>query len=328
VPGLVWRDTLSLSWPQWALVTAISCGSLWMTTRRRSVWVDLTWTVAALLLLVVAFWQHQIGIDVATTWNTLPTLSNTGWWSEFSTANYLKLQPPLWTWWLVTFPSYGWQQAYALGIGYLIYAVFVRKRGQNQALWLLACPLFQLMTVQPSNDWMVAGLLCFAVYSRRRWVLSAFCICCAVSLKYTAYAILPLFIWILPIPTLCACGWIMSYWFVAFRLNAFWPREQARYVMFSFSLGWIPLSLQKVTLKASSAPSMRFLGTSLWRIRHLTIPSLCGAWWYLFPWYCQRLSILTIIGISAILIGFGNIKYLSLMIPLFLLTKRNCENFS
>jgi hypothetical protein len=290
----------------------------------------LTWTVAALLLLVVAFWQHQIGIDVATTWNTLPTLSRTGWWSEFATANYLKLQPPLWTWWLLTFPSYAWQQVYAAGIGLIVYAVFVRERGRGQALWMLACPLVQIMTTQPSNDWWAVGWLCLSVTWRRRWWLSALCILCAASLKYTVYAILPFLAWSLPIPTLCAGVGIAGYWGVALRLNAFWPHEQARYLLHAFTGGGI--SYYRVRAGSSfghyrGGLFRRLANGASWRWHTLGRPFVTGVWWYLFPWYCQRLAIPVMAALLAVFIGYGNLKYLSLLLPLIAATHKKVKNF-
>lgn len=315
--GLVWKDTLTLTAPQWLCLLCVTGISLSWVTRAASVYRDALCAGLLLLSLRLTFDTVQIGIDVRTTWATLPILRGLQGDAFFSTlafVNYLKLQPPLYAWLLSRLPWYGVQQSLAIVIGAGIWACAYRCRGRHFAFALVATPLFHVMTIQPSNDWWACGCLCVGVLTAqtgKRWVGMLWC-CAACLLKYTSYLCLPFFLVLLR-------GWLVGvflfmggYWWWARHTNALWATRQAQFYLFQFTVGlWPPRPLPGLLRTVSRV--------SRWRWRTLGVGSLKANLWWLFPLYCQPLSWLVWLLFLGILLGYGNVKYGVLLFPVSLL---------
>lgn len=63
-------------------------------------------------------------------------------------------------------------------------------------------------------------------------------------------------------------------------------------------------------------PLASMLGALMWRWKHITQAALLAGTLYLFPAWCSRWSWNGIILLIIILAGYGNMKYLLLMLPM------------
>lgn len=326
MPGLVWIDKLDITCGQYAVLLVVSCSALWAYAHPSNVRTDKLWSMCLFGLLLFSFFDHPFGIDVRTTWAALPNIPRHGWLSGLGFVNYLKFQPPLWTLWLLSSPWFVVQQVISICIGFTIFSLFYDYSGRRNAFLMLACPLFMLLSVQPSNDLVVCAILCFAVVYSSKKVLSCFLLCLACSLKYTVYALLPVLLLLMPIQTIGALGFVCMYWVWALSLNSFWPQEQWSYLLHSFTFGYISYYTRVSTSIPGTVASPvtllhKITRTLSWRWETLGKTALWGSWWYLFPLYCVRVPFLVVLMWLVLLIGYGNIKYFSLCFPLFLFFK-------
>jgi len=265
----------------------------------------------------------MIGIDVRTTWHELPELSRHGWLSEYSFASVLKLQPPLWVWWLTRCPWYSLQQVISVSLGGFVVALFLKHKGVVFAFCVLACPLFQLMSVQPSNDWFACVCLCVAVYTRRSLWQSTLWALVACLLKYSAYAVVLLLSVVMPVQGVITLFCVVWYWgYILHFVDMWWPQEQFRYILQSYFLQspyvyGSPVPPHTTTIVSTC---MSFLHYGQHRIIGAVRTAFPACAWYLFPWYLRTSSLLVGVGtIGILLMGYGNIKYLILLLPLLLL---------
>ncbi len=328
--GLVWREPLLLSPIQWGTITAVSGIAIWWPSRQTSRKDDIVCAMCLMASLLWAFRGMQIGIDITTTWQQIPRLNHPGWLSELGFTNYLKLQPPLWTWWLLHAPSYPLQQIYAGSLGLIIFATFYAHAGRQAAFFLIASPLFQLMSIQPSNDWCACCALCLAVAFRRSKLISTGFICLACALKYTVYAMLPLLSFVMPLQVLFGMGFVVVYWQWALSLDMFWPHEQSKYLLHAFTFGRLGGYYVKVRNGGGNSQTMfdKFWRTFRWRWKILALPHLSGIWWYAFPIWTRPIRWLVIVGWICLMVGYGNIKYLCLLFPLMLYQYRRDERLA
>lgn len=321
--GLTWIDTLPWSPWRFAALASVTGVSLWRSQQSDSSFRDSFWMAGILWGLLYVFWKMPVGADARITWDILPTLFHDNWRSALGFTNYLKFQPPLWTWWLLKAPWFAFQQLCSLCIGAGILCGFYRRRGRQAAYFLLACPLFQIMTTQPSNDWWACGCLCGAVYWKHRGMIASGLLCLACSVKYTTYCLLPLLFFVMPGPTVLVGVYVIGYWWYWLQSGEFWPHEQWAYICHSFTFGQISYYVKSSTRQTGTpSPSAltKLIKTVHFRWNTLGIQAVSGLWWYGFPWYVTPRSIFVILGSIGLLFGFGNIKYFSLCFPLLLLS--------
>jgi hypothetical protein len=324
--GLVWRDILLLSCLQHCTLAFVSACALWaahvnLPPRRQAVMIGLLFAA-----LLSAFWSVKIGIDVSTSWISLSHLQRDTWFREFGFRNYLKLQPPLWVGWLVVCRQYPLQQLYALCCGGLILASVWRVCGTRTMYYILAMPLFQLMIIQPSNDLAACTCLCIAAVWRLCWWWSGLWLLLAALLKYSAYPLILACAPVMPRATLLAGTSIAIYWTALLTgINAPWPHDQWRFLLSVYTCGvvsyhvYAPRSFTKINTDMPVwAQHVEWTARKFfWRIRTLTRRALLPSVWYLFP-ALFRFSRPVWIIYGALLIGFGNIKYLLLVLPVWL----------
>ncbi len=297
--GLISRENLVVSLPQLCWVVFSAWGWLSASNLRR-------WIPLFLAGSLIMFWGDMLCFDTRITWNQLerfsgrlPTLQ------EMAYVNHLKFQPPLWTWWLCLRPGYGWQQIYAvclsggiLGACYVLYEADITR-------YIGACPLFVLACSQPLN-----GLyaLAFLLLGRVAWyrgsrLAAVGLVWLACSLKYTMYALMPVFVWEFRGWSALLLGSIGAYWL------AFWHTESLVYVRQAEFL-WKMFSLGASGLKRHGDVS-RIVRRNVDRLPRLgkSGPAMLFYAWPLLgvlPWYVVSLGVL-------MFIGGGNVKYLILL---------------
>lgn len=195
--GLVFVDTLSLSGVQWGALLVASALYL-------SRW-DM-WKVAPIgqSVLAWAFWNVQLSVDVRMLFGSAATLRRFSFYeflSEFAFQNYVSLQPPFYTFYVSRFPVFTSHQAYIFLWSLLCVGLMWRLYG-DKARFLLASPVWLLMSTQPSNDLILFGvLLCSLRCVQLR------CMFPGALLFGVAYMVKPLAILLLPFMVLELRRW-------------------------------------------------------------------------------------------------------------------------
>jgi hypothetical protein len=81
-----------------------------------------------------------------------------------------------------------------------------------------------------------------------------------------------------------------------------------------------PLSLRGDTMEFLSAATLiqKAVRPLAWRWQHIGRASVSALWLYLFPAYCMRWTWQAVMLLILVIIGYGNIKYLLLILPFIL----------
>jgi hypothetical protein len=197
--GLVFVDALMLSTAQW-LALVLSMGIV--------LWRGVSWRVLLYVhaLLLAAFWNAVISIDTRLLFQSCAYLQPFSWsafLSEFAFRDYVKLQPPFYTFWISRWPSLPLHQLLqsllALGCGILMLELY-----GEQAKYLLSTPLYLLLSTQPGNDFVLFVVILIVLRClqlRQR--------CWAALLCGIAFFVKPLMIITLPFLL-----WQLGYWIV------------------------------------------------------------------------------------------------------------------
>lgn len=151
--GLVFVDRLTLTPAQWVALVMVMGLILW-----REEWQTLLGCHA---LLLAAFWNRALTTDTHLLFQSASYLSQWPWsafLSEFPFRDYVKLQPPFYTFWLSCWPSLPlhqyFQANFAVGCGLLMLEIY-----GDQAKYLLSTPVYLLMSTQPGNDFILFGMV-------------------------------------------------------------------------------------------------------------------------------------------------------------------------
>lgn len=162
--GLVFVDRLDLSVMQWGALLAAM-----LLVFRFPTWKGLG---VAHALLVSAFCGVALSTDTRLLFQSAAYLQRFTWaqfLSEFAYRDYVKLQPPFYTFWVSRCPSLLTHQ-----VGQTILAVFTGMLlltvYGDRGKYLLATPVYLLVSTQPGNDFaLFVALLCVIrlVQSRR-----------------------------------------------------------------------------------------------------------------------------------------------------------------
>lgn len=158
MPGLVWVDALSLAPHQWtALLTSMA-----LILR-----YGIGWRVLLLVhgALVTAFWDTPITTDTRLLFQSAQYLRQYTWTqflSEFAFRDYVKLQPPLYTFWLSRMPVMWAHQIVQAGVAFGSVLLMQGMCPQKERVrHIAATPVFLLMSTQPGNDFLLfMALLC------------------------------------------------------------------------------------------------------------------------------------------------------------------------
>jgi hypothetical protein len=154
--GLVWVNRLTLQPAQWGVMLA----SMAILLRYGITWKSLGCVHVG---LVASFWNTPLSTDTRLLFQSARYLQRFTWsqfLSEFAYRDYVKLQPPLYTFWLSRIPAMGFHQIAQAAILVLAGLLMVELYGV-QAKYLLATPLYLLMSTQPGNDvTLFVALLC------------------------------------------------------------------------------------------------------------------------------------------------------------------------
>jgi hypothetical protein len=206
--GLVFADALRLSPAQWlALVT--SMGIL--------LWRDVSGRVLLCVhaLLLAAFWNAAMSIDTRLLFQSSAYLHPFAWpafLTELAFRDYVKLQPPFYTFWVSRWPSLPLHQtiqaAAAVGGGLLM-----RELYGEAAKYLLSTPLYLLLSTQPGNDFtLFLGLVVVLQLIRmRRRSAAALLFGLLWLLKPLVIVTLPVLIWHFRGAILLAGGMVAGY---------------------------------------------------------------------------------------------------------------------
>jgi hypothetical protein len=291
--------------------------------------IEYTWTSERILLcyllnLLVGFKGSMLCIDVRITWNQLYLLHGLSVHQFLETlpfCNYVKLQPPLFTWLVAQTPSYFLQQIYALFWTGVCLKLCIVLYGRTQMLLIAATPLMQIMSLQPMNDLYAFGLVLIAlrfIQMHHRW-FAGVTILLACFLKYSTIIVVPFLIpmlWpsfsiTLPIIGGGIYGWWASKWY--------WGHLHARFLLHQFSGGLYSMYRRPSnTLPRKNVLKklmLKLFHSLKWRWVHLSCASLKAIPFYLFPLWCISWHPYAYFILAGILVGYGNIKYLLLVIP-------------
>jgi hypothetical protein len=332
VIGLTFGDTLRLT--QWQhIVLTLNMGlSCWMITKRTSLQVHAFAFTIYLALLWTAFAGAQIGIDVRTTWNVLPQLTpytGQAFLSELAFMNYLKLQPPLWGWFLSRLPSYALHQVLAICMGACLRMLVVIRHDVRTAWIVAAAPLFQLLIMQPSNDLYAIVFLFAGVVSYEQGfrVLGVVLAILSTYWKYTVYAALPFLFPIFRFDMAWIIGGIVGYWVWGASTKLLWHSQQIQHYTHIFTMNVASAKTVQHVIHRSRPwywPIRKGWRTGLWRWRHLALPAISALWWYVLPW--GTLLTWRMAGFATcVILGYGNVKYLTLCL-IFLPKKENYDS--
>lgn len=154
MPGLVWVDSLALTITQ-QIGIALSMGLLFSGRLSRGK-IGLAQAV-----ILVSFWNTPLSTDTRLLFQSAASLQRFTWaefLSEFAFRDYVKLQPPFYTFYVSRMPVLPGHQlimsVWAVCCGCLMLELYGDK-----ARMLLSTPVYLLMSSQPSNDLVLFGLL-------------------------------------------------------------------------------------------------------------------------------------------------------------------------
>jgi len=167
--GLVWVDRLTLTPAQWGVMLA-SMAIL--------VWHGVTWKSLLCVHcgLVASFWNTPLSTDTRLLFASSAYLQRFTWpqfLTEFAFRDYVKLQPPFYTFWVSRFPAL-WlhqlvQAVILLGTGLIMVEIY-----GTDTKYLLSTPIYLLMSTQPGNDVaLFVGLVCVLRLVQLRQSVSA-----------------------------------------------------------------------------------------------------------------------------------------------------------
>ena len=206
--GLVFVDALQMSGWQWgALLIAMA-----------AIFRIPTWQGLALAhaIMLTAFRNVALLIDTRLLFQSaayLRTFTWTQFLTEFAFRDYVRFQPPFYTFWVAQCPFLFvhqlWQGVLAFGAGGLALLVF-----GAQARYLLATPVYLLMSTQPGNDFavFVAFLIVLRLIQLRRvgWAAAVYGACFLI--KPLIVLTVPFFAWRLRWWALLSGGIVAGYY--------------------------------------------------------------------------------------------------------------------
>lgn len=306
MPGLVFIDTLTLSWLQ----SVILCLNLWIWTgpgafRWRLLWYALNLTAGFAGVMLTADVRLTFSEAAALQGLTVAQILHT-----FPHLTYYPFQFCGWAVFVAWFPVYLWQQAYTLAGGLLCAEVCRDLYGEPTTRLLLMTPLIQLLLTQPLTDGYAVGcgLLALCYAQRQQPGRAAAWFALAVMVKPLALLAGWRLRWWLLLSALILAGyaeWSQSYHFGVVQRNFFLHQ----------------LGLKSMYVRPAQAVAVsgwaRFGNTVRWRVTQWRpAAALMGAWLL-----CPAWGVIGGIGWLATggLMLFGNLKYLlfvGLLLPL------------
>lgn len=156
--GLVFVDKLMLSPAQWGAMLG-SLG-LYLYAYHTGISLEPVIVLSQGLLFMVCY-GTPFATDTRLLFQSCRYLQQFTWrtfLSEFAHRDYVKLQPPFYTFFVSRYPNFVFHQylntVWAVLCGFLSLALYGRK-----ASLLFATPVYALMSTQPGNDFFLFGLL-------------------------------------------------------------------------------------------------------------------------------------------------------------------------
>lgn len=156
--GVVFVDTLLLSPAQWGAI--LGSMGLYLYAYHKGFSGEPVIVLSQGLLFMV-FYGTLFATDTRLLFQSCRYLHQFTWrafLSEFAHRDYVKLQPPFYTFFVSRYPVLGFHQClttlWAILCGLLMGALYGRK-----ALLLLSTPVYLLMSTQPSNDVVLFGCI-------------------------------------------------------------------------------------------------------------------------------------------------------------------------
>lgn len=152
--GLVWIDTLHLSMLQ---QIGLAC----------AMWVALSASLTRYrisvihLLMLASCWNVSLSTDTRMLFQSCQYLQQYTWQqflSEFAFQNYVKRQPPFYTFFVSRWPSLPAHQIITTAWAMLCASLMLALYGQR-AKDLIATPIWLMMSTQPSNDLLLFGVI-------------------------------------------------------------------------------------------------------------------------------------------------------------------------
>lgn len=187
--GLVWVDRLHMSIVQQAgLALAMWCALSGHVSGRKIVCIH--------MIMLTIFWNCPLSTDTTLLFQSAGSLQRFTWrqfLSEFAFKNYVKLQPPFYSYFVSRLPVLWTHQIIMSAWAMLCSALMLRMYGQR-ASYLLATPVYLLMSTQPSNDLVLVGLVLIVLRLQQLGYRSL-----AALLYGFAYPIKPLALLTLPV---------------------------------------------------------------------------------------------------------------------------------
>lgn len=319
--GLVFKDLLLLTGKQQSCL--IFNMLLCLLAIRQKQWKE--WKIFILYVMVLwsGFHGEKLILDVRITWGQLYRLEGLTFQQFISTfphCNYIHLQPPWITWWFVKIPNYHLHQLYALTWMVFCFFLCYNLYGRVHMLLIASTPLIQLISSQPTNDIYSFGLILIAYKISLKFRFGSsqiFFLACI--LKYSSCVVFP---WLYPrfglIPSLFLLG--EGIFYIKWIKQSYWGTLQVRYLLHQFSFSLIPYyTAPKQSIYTPTTffqkKCMKVVLAILWRGRNIIKPSLLAYPFYLFPIYCFPINFKVVPLMSGIVIGYGNIKYLLLILP-------------
>jgi hypothetical protein len=308
--GLTWGDPLLTLTPlQWGAV--LSNGAAWLVQWRRQI----DRRAVALLtcgLLGVAFWNVPVGRDTTLLFEQAGQLQPLTWrafLAELPKRPYLEYQTPFYPFLVSRLPVVWWHQMYLLPLAVVNCLLLGAVFGDRAAL-LCATPLFGILQTQPGTDSVLFSLLLVSLRCLQlgaRW---------AAAVVYgLAYLIKPLVIVTLPVMAGALGPWLL----VALLIWAGYVGISLRSPFGQHQLAFLGHQLYLKQMAGMGRPRPDWQPSAFrWRWRTVTVPALSALPRYLFPAYLSLWRGAGLLLAAGILLGYGNIKYL-LLVLLFVL---------
>ena len=294
--GLTWGDTqANLSLMQYAGI--IGNMALWLT-QKASVWL----VVLTTALIFTVFWNDSASLDTDWLFRQGEKYREATW-NEFLQAmpkqTYIQYQTPFYPYWISRKPVLWFQQLLIVPI-VIFNGILIMRLFGNTAQYILATPLYCVLSSQPSTDILMFSLVLVSLRAYQLGYMMTSAVFYGVSwlAKPLTLTVLPAMVWYLR-------GYILSslmIWGTYIFISSHYAFGQKQYHFIRHQLlqepfsrkysgqGWIKNAIQ-------------------WRVKTVTLPTLKAFWFWLFPAYLNRITLVSVCIGLGILLGYGNIKY-------------------
>lgn len=313
--GLVFVDTLVLTFRQHLTLCLILSLCLYVSQRHNATtfYTSLSVGLIQSCLLLWGFWDVILTKDVLLFFQSVSYLQKFTWaqfLTEFAHRDYVKLQPPFFTFFISRCPHYLFQQLIFASYLLIGLPLLVSMYGKT-AYFVAATPIYNLALIQPSTDtalfwWLVVT---FSMLHSQKRRTAAIMYGLSFLIKPLSILLFPVMLFYLRCLILFPIVIVFSYWMWS-RQFYFGVKQWAflAHQTFVSSGKGHQQHVQQASFWLRRYKKLRNI--AFWRWEHLGRNMASSLWWYLAPLYSTpRLWIFW--GMTCIIVfGYGNVKYL------------------